>query len=612
MSETVVLSGPAWDLSSEYTGLDDTRLQADLDQLQALMEQVSGLNDRLQGDSSRADAVETAQRIAKLHDAAAKLLSNVSTFANCLLSVNARDAGAQALNGSLQSYRKQFGEVFEPWSQFVDNADEPQIERYLADPEVAPSAFLVHHSRARRHEKLSLSEENLVNGLSQDGIHAWGRLYDQIAGSLECEVLVGNEVQTLGLAQTSGLLMSVDDGQRKAAWQAINSAWQVHEEACTAGINAIAGWRLEMCEQRSRSKQVHFLDAPVHMNRISRDTLDTLLQVAQDNKPLAQRAAALQARAYGKRGYGPWDLRAPAPALAGFGDGAIAFDEAVELIADAYGEVHPELADFVRMMVDKRWVEGTIGPNKAPGAYCTGFAKSRTPRVYMTFTGGQSNVITLAHELGHALHSWVMRDLPESQRSYGMSLAETASTFGETQVRDALLARSESPQQRLNILWEEMSALTAFMLNIPTRFEFERNFYEARHSRPLRAQELKDMMAAAWRTWYGAALAEPDEMFWASKLHFFISGLSFYNFPYLFGYLFSLGLYERRRSMGDDFYSRYVALLRDTGRMTAEDLASAHLGVQLDEPGFWQHTVDALSVRVDAFADLLDEIETLN
>ena len=192
------------------------------------------------------------------------------------------------------------------------------------------------------------------------------------------------------------------------------------------------------------------------------------------------------------------------------------------------------------------------------------------------------------------------------------SLAETASTFGETQVRDALLARSESPQQRLNILWEEMSALTAFMLNIPTRFEFERNFYEARRSRPLRAQELKDMMAAAWRTWYGAALAEPDEMFWASKLHFFISGLSFYNFPYLFGYLFSLGLYERRRSMGDDFYSRYVALLRDTGRMTAEDLASAHLGVQLDAPGFWQHTVDALGVRVDAFANLLDEIETLN
>lgn len=605
MAEAVHISGPAWDLSKEYAGVEDTALKADLDELQALLDQVEGLNAQLQAGSP----VEIAQQIVKLRDAAAVLLANVSTFANCLLSVDAKHAGAQALNGTLQNYRKRFGDVFEPWSQFVDSATSEQIDAYLRDPQVAPSSFQVQHSRARSHEKLTLDEESLVNGLSQDGIHAWGRLYDQLAGSMQCEVLVGNEVQTLGLAQANGLLSSPDDSQRQQAWQAINKAWRVHEESCAAGINAIAGWRLEMCEQRSRQQKVHFLDAPVHMNRISRATLDTLLDVAADNKALAQRAAALQARAYGKAGFGPWDLRAPAPVLTGADAGAIEFDQAVDIIADAYGQVHPDMAAFVRMMVEERWVEGTIGPNKAPGAYCTGFAKSRTPRVYMTYTGGQSDVITLAHELGHALHSWVMRDLPESQRSYGMSLAETASTFGETLVRDALLAQSTSRQQRLDILWEEMSALTAFMLNIPTRFEFERNFYAARQQRPLRAEELKDMMASAWQAWYGDALAEPDEMFWASKLHFYISGLSFYNFPYLFGYLFSLGVYARRDSMGQDFYADYVGLLRDTGRMTAEDLAATHLGVRLDEPEFWQQTVDALAHRVDAFAALLDQID---
>ena len=281
----------------------------------------------------------------------------------------------------------------------------------------------------------------------------------------------------------------------------------------------------------------------------------------------------------------------------------------MEIIASAYGEVDPSMADFVRMMVDKRWIEGTTGPRKAPGAYCTGFSKSRNPRVYMTYTGGQSDVITLAHELGHALHSWVMRDLPDSQRSYGMSLAETASTFGETLVRDALLERASSQQQRLDIMWEEMSAFTAFLLNIPTRYEFERAFYDARAERPLRPQELKDMMSAAWTSWYGDALAEPDPLFWASKLHFYISGLSFYNFPYLFGYLFSLGVYAQRDRFGADFYERYVALLRDTGRMTAEDLAAHHLGVALDEPVFWQNTIAAIGERVDAFEALLDEID---
>ena len=189
-----------------------------------------------------------------------------------------------------------------------------------------------------------------------------------------------------------------------------------------------------------------------------------------------------------------------------------------------------------------------------------------------------------------------------------MSLAETASTFGETLVRDALLASASSSQDRLDMAWEEMSALVAFILNIPTRFEFEQRFYEARAERPLLAGELEAMMSEAWATWYGDSLAEPDPLFWANKLHFYISGLSFYNFPYLFGYLFSLGVYARRAEAGAGFYPRYQALLRDTGRMSAEDIAAQHLSVDLTKPEFWQQTVDSLESRVDAFEDLLVEL----
>jgi oligoendopeptidase F len=259
------------------------------------------------------------------------------------------------------------------------------------------------------------------------------------------------------------------------------------------------------------------------------------------------------------------------------------------------------------MMVDNRWVEGTVGDSKRPGAYCTGFRKSRTPRVYMTYTGGASDVITLAHELGHAYHSWVMRELPESQLGYGMSLAETASTFGETLVRDAMLAEADSLQTRMDVIWEDMTALIAFVLNIPTRFEFEKRFYEARESRPLRPEELNTFMSEAWQNWYGDAISEPDPLFWASKLHFFISGISFYNFPYLFGYLFSLGVYASREKFGDEFFDRYRALLKDTGRMTAEELAARHLDADLTRPEFWQATLEALKPRVDQFEEVLTE-----
>ena len=226
----------------------------------------------------------------------------------------------------------------------------------------------------------------------------------------------------------------------------------------------------------------------------------------------------------------------------------------------------------------------------------------------MTYTGAASQVITLAHELGHAYHSWVMRDLPLNQTGYGMSLAETASTFGETLVRDRLLQTSSSPQEKLDMLWAEMSAFTGFTLNIPVRFSFEKRFYEARSQRAMRPSELNELMSSAWQEWYGDALSEPDPGFWMSKLHFSMSYLSFYNFPYLFGYLFSLGVYYKREEMGDSFFERYVSLLRDTGRMSAEELAASHLKVDITGRDFWEGVFSRLEERVDAFEACLNEL----
>jgi oligoendopeptidase F len=597
------IQGPAWDLTEEYTSPNAAEIDADLGQVAVLCDEIEALNGQLSG----VQKVATAQQIFKLCERVSVLLQNPSTYANCLLSVNSRDPDAQNLQGRLQAFQKRLGDAAQPLNQFSDLATDDEIRDYLSDPEVAPAEFLVMHSRERRHELLSLKEENLVNGLSQDGLHAWGRLYTQLSGTLECDVLIGNEQQQMGIAQAAGLMQKPDDSVRRNAWSAINTAWEQQEESCAAGINSIAGWRLEMCRKRSDQHPVHYLDAPVHMNRISRATLERVLDAAATFKPLAQRAARLQARAYGKTQIGPWDSRAPAPVLDPNADAAISFDTAIDIISQAYSQVDPSLGEFVQMMVDKRWVEGTAGGSKRPGAYCTGFRKSRTPRVYMTYTGGASDVITLAHELGHAYHSWVMRDLPESQLSYGMSLAETASTFGETLVRDAMLQRADSLQTRMDVIWEDMTALIAFVLNIPTRFEFERNFYDARAERPLRPDELKALMSDAWRKWYGDALSEPDPMFWASKLHFYISGLSFYNFPYLFGYLFSQGVYASRDKFGDDFFPRYQALLRDTGRMTAEQLASRHLDADLTSPDFWHQTLSAMEPRVNEFESVIEE-----
>ena len=613
------IEGPRWDLSDEYSSATAPELESDLAELDRLLDQVEHLNQQLLGVLPEIETlvldnaqsfIKCAREIFSLFEQSSVLLDDAQTFASCLLSVESQHPDAQKLEGRLQQYSKRFEVVQEPLAQFLNLVDEPIIDCYLDDPKTCSSEFKVRRSREMRHELLSLKEENMVSALSQDGIHAWGRLYDQLSGTLRCEVLLDNEVRTMGIAEAAGLLQKPEDRTRKSAWQAINSAWQGQEESCAAALNAISGWRLELYRKRSSSQTVGFLDGPVHMNRIRKETLERILSIAEEARPMAQRAAKLQARAYGKQALGPWDMRAPAPTLANSSarPAGIPFDEALELIVEAYSGVHQEMGDFVCLMRDKGWIEGSRGDHKRPGAYCTGFQKSRTPRVYMTYSGGTSDVITLAHELGHAFHSWVMRDLPLSQKSYGMSLAETASTFGETVVRDALIARASTPEEKFNIAWEDVSALPAFVLNIPARFEFEKNFYEARQDRPLQTDEIKQLMSDAWLNWYGDSISEPDPMFWASKLHFYISGLSFYNFPYLFGYLFSMGLHAQQESMGADFYSNYKALLRDTGRMTAENLADKHLQVRLQDADFWRLTLKNIERRVDAFEELTNQL----
>ena len=610
------VQGVPWDLSSEYESADCPAIDADLNSASELMDQMTQYNLVLLPLIEEADGlgveeatagIEAAREIHRISEDVRSLIGNPDSYADCRMSVDSHDEAAQVLSGRLQSYQKRYTELSQPLSQFLDLVSVKIIEDYLNHELTRSARFVVEHARKRRDFNLSLGEENLVSGLAQDGIHAWGRLYDQLAGTLTCDVLVGNESQSMGLAETSGLLQDPDDRTRENAWRSINESWNAQVESCAAAINAIAGWRLELGRRRSSKSPVHFLDSPAHMNRISHATLEAVLSVAEESIPLARRAALLQAKAYGKDRYDPWDQRSPAPSTGGE-DRSIPYTEALELIANAYSSVDPTMGEFVEMMAKRKWIEGTVGPRKRPGAYCTGFPKSRTPRVYMTYTGGASDVITLAHELGHAFHSWTMKDLPDSQRSYGMSLAETASTFGETIVRDALLERAETPSQELAIAWEEMGALVSFILNIPTRFEFEKNFYEARQDRPLLPDELKELMSQAWKKWYGESLSEPDPLFWANKLHFFISGLSFYNFPYLFGYLFSLGVYAKRLSFGDEFFPRYEGLLLDTGRMTAEDLAAKHLDVDLTRPDFWRETVAMLKPRVNHFEKLVNDV----
>jgi oligoendopeptidase F len=280
------------------------------------------------------------------------------------------------------------------------------------------------------------------------------------------------------------------------------------------------------------------------------------------------------------------------------------WDGARRDIEKSFSEWHPDLGAFAKRAFEDRWIEAEMRDGKRPGGFCASSAQLEQSRIFMTFNDTVGDVMTLAHELGHAYHNKVMRGLRMYERRYPMTLAETASTFAESVLCGTMLADSGCDDvDRLVLLDTCMQRHQAFLLNIPMRFLFEDRFYTARRAGTVPASRLNELMLDAQRETYADTL-DPEQMdpwFWASKLHFFITQVSFYNFPYTFGHLFSLGVYARAQKGGAAFHDTYVRLLRATGKDTAENIARDVLGVDLEAKDFWLECLDLVRQDLKAF-----------
>ncbi|NOI58815.1 M3 family oligoendopeptidase [Vibrio coralliilyticus] len=592
------MTTPSWNLSIAYQGLDDSKIEQDVALVQQCI-QVLGLN------VDQRSSVKVMQNAILTSEAAGKLLATINTFASCHASVDAMNSDAKAMIGRVAKLSSELSQAFTPYEDTLTNAPQEFISEVLnhENGDVSGQAFQIECTRKLADTKLSVAEEQLLSAMQVDGRDAWGRMYDNITGALQVEL----KESRIGFSQAASILYGTDFDNQETAWRGIQKAMQTHQESFAGILNALAGWRHTENQKRSHLKDVHFLDTSLHDSRIQSDTLSAMMQVAKDNRHVGQKAGLLMARVHGLNEMEPWNHLAGMPSLTDGEPKVYSFDEGIDIITKAFAQVDGEMAEFVAMMVENGWIDAAPSASRRLGAYCTKFAATRSPLVFMTWGGSRSDLLTLAHELGHAFHNWVMRDMPLCQTRYPMTLAETASIFAENIVRDYLLEQVESREEKLEMLWEELSSCYALMINIPVRFEFEKEFYQQRMSGELSAEQLCDLMSQTWKEWYGESMTEADPYFWASKLHFSISEVSFYNYPYLFGYLFSKGVYAQREAKGARFYSDYVNLLRDTGSMMAEEVVQKHLGMALDSEAFWQQSVDRVKSKIDEFESLLDQ-----
>ena len=588
-----------WHNQHIYPSLDSAMLEADMSLARASLDELTGFINGLGAVREQADALQDFLREVRLRAQRIRNIGwNIAVLAASQGSQDARDPLAKQLASRARALNADLFKALAPVEDLMLGLPESEFERLMQDPLLGEEDYRLRHERRLQDQRLPVEAEQLVIGLGTDGLHAWGNLYNDLVGKIRLHI----DGRERGLAEASNLLSSPERALRREAFDAISAGWEGEQETVAAILNALNGWRLELARQRGKVRQLDALDLSCHQSHIERATLDTMMAETYRARGLGQRALALMAGKLGIDELGPEDLFAPPPASV---SRTITFEEAIDIIAAAFTRFDPEMGAFARMMAERGWIDAAPTPNRRTGAYCTKFAEPVEPRVFITYAGTMDNVITLAHELGHAWHNWLIRDLPMSQRGYPMTLAETASIFAETLVRSALFEQAQNPEQRQAIAWAEADGAATFLVNIPARFEFELALVAEREQGYVPAARLKSLTDEAWGRWYEGSLARYHPMFWAAKAHFSIAGFGFYNYPYLFGYLFSLGVYHQlmsRQAQGEaNVAEAYRALLRDTGRMSAEDLVAKHLGQDIREAAFWQGSLALVAAAVDRF-----------
>lgn len=522
-------------------------------------------------------------------------LRECEAFISCLQAQNSEDDRANQLRADFSSLEATYQLFSNSLDAFLLELDEEAFWALVGGPEMREVRFVLEERRVRAKEKLSKEKEDLITELAVDGYHGWGDLYPMLVS----EIKIIHDGKTLSFGQAENRAADPKRQVRQEVFTALEQKWKEKGEIFAQVLNHLAGYRLQVYAKRSWAE---VLQEPLFENRMTKKTLEAMWDAVEAFKKPLEMFLKAKASLLGVDKLSWYDLEAPM--FEGEKE-MIPYEEGVEILIREFEKFHPRMGQFAKRACAGGWIEAEDRPGKRPGGFCTSFPNSRESRIFMTYSGTMINLSTLAHELGHAYHTAMLDDLPSFAQHYRMNVAETASTFCEQVLSDALLTRTKGKEQRLKILSDRIQRSVVFMMNIHARFLFETQFYEARRKKFVSQEQLCKMMQEAQQQAYCDMLAEWHPYFWAAKMHFYFTGVPFYNFPYTFGYLFSLGIYNRAKQEGPAFMKSYDGLLRESGMMSVEDLAKKHLGVDLEKSDFWREAATAAVADVEEFLDLI-------
>ena len=580
-----------WNLEVLYTGFDDPRFDEDMKSLSAVAERFQTLT----GELSELEPLEGLREGVACMEALQNLAMKTAQYADLRQSTNSRDSQAGSQFGRVLSILSNTAApeaAFRAWAAKLPNL----MELVAGDEELAEYRFLFENVAADSRYLLEGRGEEIMAKMNLSGSSAWEQLHSHLTST----VPVTYRGEKTNLPGIRNLAYDPDPNVRREAYEAELACYERIEDSAAYCLNSIKMETLTDCALRGYDSP---LDRTLKKAYMKAETLQAMLGAMDEYMPHFRRYLKAKAKALGHEGGLPWyDLFAP------MGSSSTTFttEQARNYLVDLFRGFDAELAEMVGRAFDEAWIDFYPHDGKRGGAFCSGLLPGLgQSRILTNFGGTFSDVITLAHELGHAFHNNCIKDHLPLNQEYSMPLAETASTFNECVINNAALASAADDSERLTILESSLQDVTQIIVDIYSRFRFEDEVIRRREQEFMDAAELCDIMTRAQKASYGDGLDENvmHKYMWVCKGHYY--GPTYYNFPYAFGGLFARGLYAQYEKEGAAFVPKYKKLLNTTTVATAEDTAMV-AGIDLTDKDFWRSALQTVADQIDRFCALVE------
>lgn len=598
------IPAPRWDLSNVYPSLDSQEFKAAVD---AYKKQVAELQDYFDEVVVEANTETPPKELASILgdvvdriNSVQTLLATVVPFIQSYVTTDSRDKVARKTLSEFEQAKVPMEVLtvrFKAWLGKVALALDESLEH---NSSAQAHAFILKESAEQSKYLMSEVEESLASELRLSGGNAWSKLQGTITSQLSVDFELEGETQRLPMPALINLRTHPDEETRQRAYYAENKAWDSVRESLAACMNGIKGEVITLNKRRGRKDALH---SALDQARIDHETFEAMLGAVEASFPMFRKYFKHKAKLIGKDKLAWWDIFAPV----GKTETRYTFEEARDFILAAFDTFSPELRSFSERAFDNNWIDAEMREGKRGGGFCMEVQGVKESRILVNFDGSQDQLSTIAHELGHAFHNECAYQFHKTmlQQITPMTLAETASTFCETIVTEAVLAQVKGPQEELAVLEGQLNNASQIIVDIYSRYLFEKEVFERREQAELSADDFCEIMERAQRATYGVGLDDRylQKYMWTWKPHYYSTGVSFYNFPYAFGLLFGTGLYAIYKQRGAEFVADYKELLASTGEASAADLA-ARFGIDICTRKFWEDSLAIMGRRIDRYCEL--------